>query len=56
MNLPTNLADVFEFMAACDLDPINDDKSTLWVFLSYLNVSDLLVLSGLCKSSYQLST
>lgn len=44
LNLPTNLADVFEFMAACDLDPHNDHNSTLWVFLGYLCLSDLMNL------------
>ena len=44
LNLPTNLADLFEFMAACDFDPQRDLNSTFWVFNRYLCLSDLMNL------------
>jgi len=54
--MPTTLADLFEFFAACDIDPLHDTSSTLWRLLSYLQLSDLLSLRQICKSSYQLVT
>ena len=53
LKMPANLIDLFEFM---DYEPHNNDKSTFWVFSSYLCLSDLLALRGLCKSSAELVT
>jgi hypothetical protein len=38
LNLPTTLADVFEFFKAVQDDPHLDTSSDLWKFLSYLNL------------------
>jgi hypothetical protein len=42
--MPMMLVDVFEFMAACDEDPLLDSSSNLWVFLAYFHLSDILNL------------
>jgi|LauGreDrversion4_2_1035121.scaffolds.fasta_scaffold144984_1 hypothetical protein len=44
LNLPTTFPDLFEFMAACDLDFEHNFDSTLWTFLKNLNVKDLIIL------------
>ena len=54
LNLPTTLADVFEFMTACDIDFANNLDSTLWTFLKFLSVAEMIGLRRLCRSSSQL--
>ena len=53
--MPTTLADVFEFMVAVDVEPLKNLDSTLWTFLTYLQLQDMLNLRKLCKSSAQLA-
>ena len=53
--MPTTLADVFEFMVAVDVEPLINLDSTLWAFLTYLQLQDMLNLRKLCKSSAQLA-
>ena len=44
---------MFEYMAAFDE---NNPRSSLWVFIRYLYLHDMLKLRQLCKSSSQLVT
>jgi hypothetical protein len=38
LNMPMTIADLFEFLAACDMEPLFDTTSCLWTVLKYLNL------------------
>jgi len=54
LNLPTTLADMFEFLAACQIEEDGapeDGGHAVWSLFQFLHVSDILVMRRVCRST-----
>jgi hypothetical protein len=44
-----NLLDVFEMFEVSDPEALNSQTSSLWTFLQFLTLKDIIVLRGVCS-------
>ena len=57
LDMPTTLADLFEFLSSCNLDSDGHeiepytDKDIIWTFFSFLKVHDIMKLRQVCRST-----
>ena len=57
LDMPTTLADLFEFLSSCTLDSQGNEiepyseQDIIWTFFRFLNVHDIMKLRQVCRST-----